>query len=54
MLTLFTIFSHVRDHYKLRLLMVVNGSQLPIHNIGDVNSSARDVFVSPELSTSLN
>jgi len=35
-------------------ITIANGSKLPIHNVGDVNSSARDVFVSLELSTSLN
>ncbi|KAJ0013485.1 hypothetical protein Pint_20486 [Pistacia integerrima] len=30
---------------------IANGCQLPIHAIGDVDSTIRDVFVSPQLST---
>ena len=34
-------------------IQIANGSKLPIHAIGDINSSIKDVLVSPELSTSL-
>ncbi|KAJ0014387.1 hypothetical protein Pint_21634 [Pistacia integerrima] len=34
-------------------IQIANGCQLPIHAIRDVDSTIRDVFVSPQLSTSL-
>ncbi|KAL8154526.1 hypothetical protein AgCh_000042 [Apium graveolens] len=34
-------------------IQVANGSKLPIHAIGDINSSIKDVLVSSELSTNL-
>ena len=34
-------------------IQIANGSKLPIHAIGDINSSIKDVLVSPELSISL-
>jgi hypothetical protein len=33
--------------------MISNDSRLLIHDVGDVNSSVKDVFISPELFTSL-
>ncbi|KAG6503732.1 hypothetical protein ZIOFF_036056 [Zingiber officinale] len=34
-------------------IQIANGSKLPIHAIGDMNPSIKDVLVSPELSISL-
>ncbi|KAJ0075075.1 hypothetical protein Patl1_34923 [Pistacia atlantica] len=34
-------------------IQIANGCQLPIHAIGDIDSTIRDVFVSPQLFTSL-
>ncbi|KAJ0007107.1 hypothetical protein Pint_30529 [Pistacia integerrima] len=41
------------DFSALTTEKIANGCQLPIHDIGDIDSTIRDVFVSPQLSTSL-
>lgn len=33
--------------------MISNDNRILIHDVGDVNFSVRDVFISPELSTNL-
>ena len=48
-----TTHSNVRTYTGSGHIQIANDSQLPIHVIGDVNSTVRDVFVSPQLSTSL-
>ena len=45
--------SNVQTYTGSGHIQIANGSQLPIHAIGDVNSTVRDVFVSPQLSTRL-
>ena len=45
--------SNVRTYTRSGHIQIANGSRLPIHAIGDVNSIVRDVFVSPQLSISL-
>ena len=45
--------SNVRTSHGATNIQIANGTQLPIHAIGDINSSVKNVFVSPELSTSL-
>ncbi|KAG6629834.1 hypothetical protein CIPAW_14G112700 [Carya illinoinensis] len=45
--------SNVRPYNGSSHIQIANGSQLPIHAIGDVDSTVQDVFVSPQLSTSL-
>ena len=45
------ILSNVKKYHGD--IQIANGSKLPIHAIGDINSSIKDVLVSPELSTSL-
>ena len=45
--------SNVRTYHGATNIQIANGTQLPIHAIGDINSSVKNVFVSPELSTSL-
>ncbi|KAJ0091223.1 hypothetical protein Patl1_14057 [Pistacia atlantica] len=43
--------SNVRTYTELAHIQIANDCQLPIHAIGDVDSTIRDVFVSPQLST---
>ncbi|KAJ0049071.1 hypothetical protein Pint_15249 [Pistacia integerrima] len=43
--------SNVRTYTGSAHIQIANGCQLPIHAIGDVCSTIRDVFVSPQLST---
>ena len=45
--------SNVRTYHGATNIQIANGTQLPIHAIRDINSSVKNVFVSPELSTSL-
>ena len=45
--------SNVRTYHGATNIWIANGTQLPIHAIGDINSFFLNVFVSPELSTSL-
>ena len=45
--------SNVHIYHGATNIQIANGTQLPIHAIGDINSSVKNVFVSPELSTSL-
>ncbi|KAJ0007710.1 hypothetical protein Pint_29733 [Pistacia integerrima] len=45
--------SNVQTYIRSTHIHIVNGCQLPIHAIGDVDSTIRDVFVSPQLSTRL-
>ncbi|KAJ0046336.1 hypothetical protein Pint_05309 [Pistacia integerrima] len=47
------ILGNVRTYIGSTHIQIANGCQLPIHAIGDVDSTIRDVFVSPQLSTSL-
>ncbi|KAJ0101990.1 hypothetical protein Patl1_03850 [Pistacia atlantica] len=47
------ILGNVRTYTGSTHIQIANGCQLPIHAIGDVDSIIRDVFVSPQLSTSL-
>ena len=46
-------FSNICTYHGATNIQIANGTQLPIHAIGDINSSVKNVFVSPELSTSL-
>ena len=45
--------SNVRTYHGATNIQIANGTQLPIHAIGDINSSVKNVFVSPEFSTSI-
>ena len=45
--------SNVLTYHGATNIQIANGTRLPIHAIGDINSSVKNVFVSPELSTSL-
>ena len=45
--------SNVCTYHGATNIQIANGTQLPIHAIGDINSSIKNVFVSPELSISL-
>ena len=45
--------SNVRTYHGTTNIQIANGTQSPIHAIGDINSSVKNVFVSLELSTSL-
>ncbi|KAJ0077328.1 hypothetical protein Patl1_35953 [Pistacia atlantica] len=45
------ILGNVRTYIGSTHIQIANGCQLPIHAIGDVDSTVRDVFVSPQLST---
>ena len=45
--------SNVHIYHGATNIQIANGVQLPIHAIGDINYSVKNVFVSPELSTSL-
>ena len=45
--------SNVRTCHGATNIQIANGTQLPIHAIGDINSFVKNVFVSPKLSTSL-
>ncbi|KAJ0099816.1 hypothetical protein Patl1_20691 [Pistacia atlantica] len=47
------ILGNVQTYTGLTHIQIANGCQLPIHAIGDVDSTIRDVFVSSQLSTSL-
>ena len=49
----FDTLSNVRTYHGATNIQIANGTQLPIHVIGDINSSVKNVFVSFELSTSL-
>ncbi|KAJ0014558.1 hypothetical protein Pint_19762 [Pistacia integerrima] len=49
----FDTLSNVRTYTGSTHIQIANGCQLHIHAIGDVDSTIRDVFVSPQLSTSL-
>ena len=49
----FDTLSNVRTYHGASNIQIANGNQLPIHAIGDINSSVKNVFVSLELSTSL-
>ena len=44
--------SNVRTYHGATNIQIANGTQLPIHAIGD-NSSVKNVFISHELFTSL-
>ena len=43
--------SNVCTYQGVTNFHIANDSQLPIHAIGDINSSVKNVFVSLELST---
>ena len=43
----FDTLSNVRTYTGLGHIQIVNGSRLPVHVIGYVNYTVRDVFVSP-------
>ena len=45
------ILSNVKKYHGD--IQITNGSKLAVHAIGDINSSIKNVLVSPELSTSL-
>ncbi|KAJ0025215.1 hypothetical protein Pint_07712 [Pistacia integerrima] len=45
------ILGNVRTYTGSTHIQIANGCQLPIHAIGDVDSTIRDVFVSPQLFT---
>ena len=45
--------SNVRTYHGATNIQIANDTQLPIHAIGDINSSVKNVFVSSELATSL-
>ncbi|KAJ0047852.1 hypothetical protein Pint_15332 [Pistacia integerrima] len=45
------ILGTVRTYTGSTHIQIANGCRLPIHAIGDVDSTIRDVFVSPQLST---
>ncbi|KAJ0044531.1 hypothetical protein Pint_04279 [Pistacia integerrima] len=47
------ILGNVRIYTGSTHIQIANGCQLPIHAIGDVDSTIRDVFVSPQFSTNL-
>ncbi|KAJ0011031.1 hypothetical protein Pint_33410 [Pistacia integerrima] len=47
------ILGNVRTYTGSTHIHIVNGCQLPIHAIGDVDSTIRDVFVSSQLSSGL-
>ena len=43
--------SNVHTYHGATNIQIANGTQLPIHAIGDINSSVKNFFVSHELST---
>ena len=45
--------SNVRTYHGATNIRIANGTQVPIHAIGDINSFVKNVFVSSEFSTSL-
>ena len=49
----FDTLSNIRTFTGSGHIQIANGSRLPIHAIGDVNYTVRDVFVYPQLSTRL-
>ena len=49
----FDTLSNVSTYHGATNIQLANGTQLPIHAIRDINSSVKNVFVSPKLSTSL-
>ena len=49
----FDTLSNVLIYHGATNIQIVNDTQLPIHAIGNINSSIRNVCVSPKLSTSL-
>jgi hypothetical protein len=44
---------NVRPYHGSSHIQVANGSHLPINEVGDINPSFRDAYVSLELSNSL-
>ena len=44
---------NVRIYHGATNIRIANGTQLLIHGIRDINSSIKNIFVSPEPSTSL-